>query len=118
MKSINPDMNAMFSDSVMRCPVCGCQFVHAQSGCVLKGNDGEGECWDGTAGLPVQGTGESRRGSITLDFFGECGHRFTLGFQQHEGVTFLNVLKGRTMTDQQYEKALDRLHKPSALQRD
>ena len=66
----------MIIDNMVHCPHCDCDYTHLKS--VELYNETEGE----------------DRMSALLKFNCEGGHTFTMDVRQHEGITFVDFLKG------------------------
>jgi hypothetical protein len=70
----------------LECPVCGGVYHHiAKVGTELDPECGdEARIYLGTSLIFERASGE-RRSALRIDFQGECGHDWTLLFQQHKG---------------------------------
>ena len=75
---------------VLRCPVCGDNFSHAQGVFTLLGGSSSCGLYRGSH-LIARESGYDRD-AIAVRVHGEtCGHRWDVVFQQHEGQTLLEV---------------------------
>lgn len=82
---------------IVRCPVCGDDYQHHEGVREFRrmaGEDGETVLLDPGRGtiLPTRSNPSPRRGAVTIDFVGECGHEWTLAILQHKGQTFIEVI--------------------------
>src|ERR1700759_5708864 len=92
----NPSNQLLFDRSlygdewILRCPVCGDSFSHAQGVYTQLGPDESEELYRGSY-LVARETGE-RRDAIAVRVHGEtCQHRWEVVFQQHKGNTFIRI---------------------------
>lgn len=89
----NPQPEFLLTDgngeTALRCPICGDGFSHVVGVYTLLGG-GESEGLYYGSHLVARESGEDRDG-LSVRVRGECGHRWEVVFQQHEGVTFVRI---------------------------
>ena len=84
------------------CPVCGVIHIHQESVTLHPGYNESPEKNEKTIELnsrgqvnhiskPVMGIDAGRRYAFESRFIGECGHEFSIVFQQHKGEMFITV---------------------------
>ena len=89
----NPSDEILFDRSgiaILRCPICGDTYSHAQAVYTLLGGGESAGLYRGSH-LVARETPEDRD-AIAVRVYGEtCGHRWDVVFQQHEGQTFVRL---------------------------
>jgi hypothetical protein len=75
--------------AALRCPVCGEGFSHVVGVYTLLGGGESGGLYYGSY-LVARESGADRDG-LAVRVRGECGHRWEVVFQQHEGVTHVQI---------------------------
>ena len=84
------DRESMAYECVVRCPVCGDNYTHAQAVYTLLGGDESGGLYRGSH--LVSRETDYRRDALAVRVHGEtCGHRWDVVFQQHKGQTFVRL---------------------------
>jgi hypothetical protein len=99
------DRESMWNQCVVRCPVCGGNYTHAQGVYTLLGGDESGGLYRGSY-LVARET-DYRRDALAIRVEGEtCGHRWDIVFQQHKGQTFtrIDILETTPGTDGERER--------------
>jgi len=76
-------------DPILCCPICGFEFTHVQAVYTLLGGDESEGLYRGSY-LVARET-PYRRDALAVRISGECGHRWDLVLQQHEGNTLIRV---------------------------
>ncbi|SRR6266699_5883273 len=75
--------------AVMQCPKCKFEFSHTMSaGTIMGSSSAEAEVISGTQ---IIDTTPLNRSALVVKFEGECGHVWSITFQQHEGQTFVST---------------------------
>jgi hypothetical protein len=89
----NPAADLLLTDAygttALRCPVCGLGFSHVVGVYTLLGGSSSDGLYYGSY-LVARESGEDRDG-LAVRVRGECGHRWEVVFQQHEGVTCVQL---------------------------
>jgi hypothetical protein len=76
-------------DDYLECPFCDGNYHHIiRVGTELSPDGDETVMYAGTS-LLFERTSSERRSALRIDFHGECGHYWTLIFQQHKGTIFV-----------------------------
>jgi|SRR5579862_2258253 len=86
-----PEFLLTYADGLaaLRCPVCRDGFSHVVGVYTLLGGGESGGLYYGSY-LVARETCEDRDG-LAVRVRGECGHRWEVVFQQHEGVTHVQI---------------------------
>ena len=72
-------------------PFCDAAYHHVfRVGTELDPDEGELSIYEGTSLVFERESGE-RRSALRIDFEGECGHNWTLLFQQHKGFIYVST---------------------------
>ena len=76
-------------DDYLECPFCDGNYHHIiRVGTELSPDGDETVMYAGTS-LLFERISSERRSALRIDFRGECGHYWTLIFQQHKGTIFI-----------------------------
>lgn len=79
-------------ESWILCPICGDIYVHPQS-IFVRQNSFVTEIIGLKSVSSSIGPSGARGSSITMTYWGECGHKFAICFEFHKGNTQANVIR-------------------------
>lgn len=84
------EIEELFIEGTLRCPVCGFDHNHVRSVYTRKGNDSaEAEIYDGTKAIGT--VSNERRSCLVIEIECESSHRWELRLQQHKGQTWVQA---------------------------
>jgi hypothetical protein len=97
---------AVTNEPALACPICGDAWIHPVS--VFVAMNHTTVLATGDEATVIRSTqGSPRRGSrITLNFVGECMHKFSYSLEFHKGNTFLELIDAAELPSSQFPSTL------------